>query len=105
MMKIKEIEHLPLEQIKTEVQMGGKFVFFQFTISILILTFKRSSRIYYIRPGESAFLKGLPYLLITLVLGWWGIPWGPIYSLECIVKNLAGGNKVTDEVIKQLGPH
>lgn len=31
--------------------------------------------------------------LITWIAGWWGIPWGPIYSIRAIVKNMIGGEQ------------
>jgi hypothetical protein len=30
---------------------------------------------------------------ITWLLGWWGIPWGPIFSVHAILSNLVGGEK------------
>ena len=93
---------LTVAQMKEEVSQGAKFVLFQYTISILVVTFKRGTDVYYIRPGESAFAKGLPFTLLTLVAGWWGIPWGPIYSIMCLFSNLSGGKDVTNEVVSQF---
>ena len=97
-----------LEEIKSgaelqqELQQGGKFVMYQYCISILILTFKRSSNIYFIRHEENAIVKGLPFTLLTLVLGWWGIPWGPIYTIQSIWVNFQGGKDVTKEVFSSM---
>jgi len=41
--------------------------------------------------GSCSIKAGLPYCLGTLLLGWWGIPWGPIYTVQAIAKNLRGG--------------
>jgi hypothetical protein len=30
---------------------------------------------------------------ITWILGWWGIPWGPIYSVHAILSNIVGGEQ------------
>ena len=68
------------------------------------LTFKRNTGIYYIRPGENAPVKGLGYTLLSLFAGWWGIPWGPIYTIEALVANLGGGKNVTDRVMASRGP-
>jgi len=27
-------------------------------------------------------------------LGWWGIPWGPIYTIASLVRNARGGYKL-----------
>jgi hypothetical protein len=73
-------------------------VIYQYSISVLILSFKRPSDIYFVRSNESAILKGLPYTLLSLVAGWWGIPWGPIFTIGALWNNLTGGKDVTAEV-------
>ena len=98
-MAVKGIEGLSNEQLDLELNKGGKFVIFQYTISILVMTFKRGSDIHFVRYGESAFVKSLPYTLLTLLLGWWGFPWGPIYSIGSLITNFGGGKDVTNEVI------
>ncbi|MEW6325098.1 MAG: J domain-containing protein [Nitrospirota bacterium] len=35
--------------------------------------------------------KALRSTIITWLLGWWGVPWGPIYSIHAIFNNLFGG--------------
>lgn len=101
-MEIHGIEGLTAEQINYELQRGGKFVIYQFCISFIILTYKRGSDVYFIPAGESAFLKGLRYSLLSLCVGWWGIPWGPIYTIGSVILNSIGGKNVTQEIIMQL---
>lgn len=101
-MKIKNINTLTGDQINRELAHGARFVIFQFTISIVVMTFRRSSDIYFIKAGENATVKGLSYTFLTLLFGWWGIPWGPIYSIQSIVKNLSGGKNITSEVLASL---
>lgn len=72
-----------------------RYVVFSYCISIIILTFKRESEVVAIEPGESAFVKGLPYTLLTLAFGWWGFPFGPIFSVMALFTNLTGGKDVT----------
>jgi hypothetical protein len=88
--KIQGINGLSQSEIDFELQRGAKFVFFQYCISIVVLTFKRSSDIYFLRSGESGSSKGLPFTLLSLVAGWWGIPWGPIYTIQTVYNNLQG---------------
>lgn len=101
-MKIVGIEGLSGDQLVAELSRGGKFVVFQYAISIVILTFMRSSNIYFIRPGENGVVKGLPFTLISLMFGWWGIPWGPIRTIQSLVTNLEGGKDVTQEILATL---
>jgi DnaJ-like protein len=30
---------------------------------------------------------------VTWLLGWWGLPWGPIYSVHAIITNMLGGKR------------
>ncbi len=67
---------------------------YELCYSILILTSKKRS---------SFLLMGTPeqkrtvatYTLLTLLFGWWGIPWGFIWSPAIIANNLFGGIKLT----------
>ncbi len=98
-MKIKGIEGMTTADVKAEVERGGKFVIFQYCISIIVLTFKRSSDVYFIRAGEGTFGAGIGYSLLALFLGWWGIPWGPIYTIGALANNFGGGKDVTDAIM------
>ena len=104
-MDIKNIEGLTTDQINRELESGGKFVIYQYTISIIVMTFRRSSDVYFIRSGESATVKGLGFTFLSLILGWWGIPWGPIYTTGSIFNNLSGGKDVTSEIIQSINMH
>lgn len=33
--------------------------------------------------------------LVTLIFGWWGIPWGPIWTIRSLRRNLGSGGEVT----------
>jgi hypothetical protein len=101
-MQIKGLEGMDGHELATELDRGARFVIFEYCISILVMTFKQPSSIYFIRGGESAFGKGLKYSLLSLLLGWWGIPWGPIYTIWALVVNMKGGTDVTQEVIAGL---
>ncbi len=99
---IKNIEGLSENQIRDLVNKGGKFVIYTYCISIVIMTFKRSSNIHFIKPGNSAITPGLGLLFISLILGWWGLPWGPIYTIGSIFNILTGGKDVNYEVISYI---
>jgi hypothetical protein len=101
-MKIKGIDGLSGSELDAELQRGGRFVIYQYCISILILTFKRPSDIYFVRSGENAVAKGLGFTLLSLFLGWWGIPWGPIYTIGSFITNFGGGKDVTQQVLATI---
>jgi hypothetical protein len=101
-MKIVGIEGMTPSEITMEVQKGAKFVIYQYCISIVIMTFKRGTDIYFVRADESAVGKGMPYTLVSAIAGWWGIPWGPIYTVVALTNNMKGGKDVTQQVVAFL---
>lgn len=98
MAQVHGIEGMSNAQIHQELASGARFVVFPYAISIVIMTFRRSSDVHFVRKGEGTLGMALPYILITLFLGWWGFPWGPIWSITSLVQNLGGGKDVTAEL-------
>ena len=98
------IQGKTVAELNFELQQGGKFVLYQYCVSLVFVTLKRSSKIQLVRAGQSPVIKGLPYVLVSLFLGWWGIPWGPIYTIQSLWTNLRGGKDVTAQVIGALQP-
>ncbi len=98
-MKIKNINGLSASDLQQEVANGGKFVYYAITVSLLVITFKRTSGVYLVRAGSNAIIKGIPFTLISLLFGWWGIPFGPVYTVQGIWTNLQGGKNVTEDVM------
>ncbi|RZJ64147.1 MAG: hypothetical protein EOO45_19080 [Flavobacterium sp.] len=101
-MQIKNIEGLSVSQIRAMVQQGGKFVYFPYTVSIGIATFKRASSIYFIPAGENSLKHSYKHVLVNGVIGWWGIPWGPIYTIGSMYHQIKGGKDVTEAVMSEL---
>jgi hypothetical protein len=100
--KIRGIEGMKQGELEFEIQRGAKFVLFQYCISAVVITFRRPSDIYFLRQGENAAARGLPFTLLSLVAGWWGIPWGPIYTIQSVYNNSRGGKDVTQAVVNSL---
>lgn len=88
-------------EIAFEIQRGGRFVVYQYCISLVFITFRRNSPVRFVRAGESAVTAGLPFTLLSLALGWWGIPFGIIYTPTVIYRNLKGGTDVTAAIIQR----
>lgn len=101
-MQIKNIDGLSVSQIKQLVNQGAKFVIFPYTISIVLATFKRSSSIYFIRPNENSIKYSYGHVGVNLLFGWWGIPWGPIYTIGAAYNHVTGGKDVTQEIVSHL---
>ena len=101
-MKMKGIDGMSVAEVQDEINKGGKFVLYTYCISIIVMSFKRPSSIYFIKSGESGFVRGMPFTLVSLVFGWWGIPWGIIYTLGSLFTNIGGGKNVTKEVMQSI---
>ena len=101
-MQIKNTEGLSVSQMRDLVQQGGKFVIFPYTVSFLIMTLRRSSDIYFIRPNENTFKYSYGFVLLNLIIGWWGIPWGPIYTIGALYNHITGGKDFTQAVMSDL---
>ncbi len=100
--KIVGLEGLTVDEVNLELERGARFVVFDYCISVIVMTFRRPSSVYFIRAGESALARGLGFAAISTLLGWWGIPWGPIRTVPSIIVNLSGGRDVTAETIASL---
>jgi hypothetical protein len=98
-MAIVGMEGLTDEQINLELQRGAKFVVYQYAISVVFLSFKRSSSVYFVKSGENAVVKGLPFTILSVLAGWWGIPFGPIFTVMALYNNLRGGKDVTKQLL------
>jgi len=101
MSKVQGLEGLQPDQINFEIQRGGKFIAYGYCISVLVMTFKRGA-VHFVRADESRVNKGVRYSAISLLLGWWGIPWGPIWTISTMVTNFQGGKDVTSQVVPAM---
>ena len=101
-MKIVGIEGLSAAQLRDEVDRGGRFVVYGWCVSFLILTLKRSSDVTFVRAGHSRVGAGLGWTVLSFFLGWWGFPWGFIYTPMVLIQNLGGGTDVTARVMAEL---
>ncbi|MDP3238376.1 MAG: hypothetical protein Q8N26_36620 [Myxococcales bacterium] len=101
-MKIVGIEGLSAAQLRDEVDRGGRFVVYGWCVSFIILTLKRSSDITFVRAEQSRVGAGLGWTVLSLFLGWWGFPFGLIYTPMVLIQNLGGGTDVTPSVMASL---
>jgi hypothetical protein len=97
-LRIRGLEGLAPADLEKELKAGGRFVFFEYSISLVAVSLRRPTDIYFLRHGQYAWVRGLPYTVLSFLLGWWGLPWGFIYTPLAIFTNLTGGRDVTAEV-------
>jgi len=99
---IQGVDGMTVGELKSEIEKGGRFVVYLWDVSLLVITLRRVSPIRFMRTGENRVLKGLPWAFLSFVAGWWGIPWGFIYTPVCIVTDLKGGRDVTAAIAQPL---
>jgi hypothetical protein len=104
-MDIPGAEGLSRSELADEVARGGRFVQFPYCVSLCVITLRFRSGIRFIPAGGSAAGHGLPYVLLSLLLGWWGFPFGLIFTPIAVITCLSGGNDVTSEMVSYLGLH
>ncbi len=102
-MDIKGAESLTAEEFAGELQRGAKVIEFSYCISLLVVTLRRSALVL-VRPGESPQAASLPYFFLSMVLGWWGFPFGLIFTPIALIQNLTGGTDHTARFLASLPP-
>lgn len=77
-----------------EITPVTEMVSYTYVISVLVITFRRSTRYYFkeAEAGKAACAKVL-CILCNLICGWWGIPWGPIWTIKETFLNLINDNQ------------
>ena len=100
-MDIKGAENLSPQELAMEIQRGARVVEFSWCVSLVVVTLRRSS-VVLVRPEESTFGAALPYTLLSLVAGWWGFPFGLIFTPLAVIQNLSGGTDRTEQVRASL---
>ena len=98
---LRGVEGFSLQDIKDEIAVGGRFIQYLYCISYIIVITRKLSDVYFVYGDESTVRTGMPYTLLSLIAGWWGL-WGVIWTINSLVTNLSGGIDVTDTVVAAL---
>ena len=67
---------------------------YQIAFSALIVSYKFPTRTYIVGHEGTGLIAAL-CTLASLIFGWWGIPWGPVYTVQVLTRNVRGGFKYT----------
>ena len=62
-------------------------------VSLVVISFKLPSRLHL--DGEPMAGAMALAAATSLLLGWWGIPWGPIWTVQAFVRFARGGERQT----------
>ena len=71
-------------------------------MSALLVSARTSSR-FLIEGHDPVVLTAIVSTGTSLLLGWWAIPWGPVYTITVFVGNVRGGKRQTvGQLLDQL---
>lgn len=71
-----------------------RYIIFGYVISLIVITWRRT--IHGIFCPSCAPKKAFQASAISWVLGWWGVPWGPIWTIGALYRNLMAGTQPAD---------
>lgn len=84
------------------IQPNTRLIQYDAVISFAFFHFDHSSRLY-MKGSRSSRIYGWIYSLITLLFGWWSLPWGPILTIKILIFNMSGRSSISVHDIIQFG--
>ena len=93
-------EGMTLGDVELDVLRGGRFLRYYWNISVIVLSFRQTTGLTYVRSDRSAGLGALGWGTVSLCFGWWGFPWGIVHTPLSLWHNARGGSDHTHEVLK-----
>ncbi|MBR8536870.1 hypothetical protein KDU71_14945 [Carboxylicivirga sediminis] len=100
--KLKLPQPLTIEELKYKVENGYRFKAFQYCFSPIFATYYPFSPAFLLKDGETGKPQIRKYNMISAIFGWWGVPYGPLYTIRSMRFNLKGGLDVTDDILKNI---
>lgn len=92
-------EGMTLGDVELDVLKGGRFLRFYWNVSVVVLSYRNTTALTYVRSNKSAGATALGWGVFSLAFGWWGFPWGVIYTPMSLWHNTRGGSDHTREVL------
>jgi len=101
-LRIKGVQGLTIAGLRAAVSGGARLVVYTYCESWVLASFKRTTDPILVQPGASRLGLAAVPILHSLLFGWWGIPWGPFWTVQTVWRSLRGGIDVTDELLAAL---
>ena len=75
-----------------KVSAHSEVVTFDLAFSVVIASFKIPSQMFIV--GQHRIWPWrIAYTLLSFVFGWWGVPWGPVFTVQSLHRNLTTKNR------------
>jgi len=91
-------EALTREELRGALEAGARCIRYEYAVSCIAFTLLFQSKVHLVRTDDGRYTRGIPYMLASLVLGPWSLPWGPLATLHALWENYTGGRDVTGEI-------
>ena len=87
----------------TPVTESSEFYQYKYVVSFGFVTLIDTTQ-HYLPTAKNGYLRTTPwkYSFITLLLGWWCFPWGPIFTIHALMFNFGRARKRTAASLLQL---
>ena len=95
-------ENLTRAELRGELLSGARCVRYEYAVSCIAFTLLFQSKVHIVRTDDGQYTRAIPYMLASLMLGPWSLPWGPLATLHSIWENYTGGHDVTAEIAAWL---
>ena len=94
---------ISFDELTERIDKGSRFIAMSYCVSIMFaVTLRRFSPAFLIEDNSELKKIKNKYNRLTFFLGWWGIPWGPIYSVHSLQMNNKGGIDMTEDIILNI---
>lgn len=101
-MTIVGAHRLSEEEIALQLTEGYRLVSYEYCLSFIVVTLKRPTELTLLAPHDSDWGNRILFSTLSFFFGWWGIPWGPIYTVGAIYRNLSGGHDHSQALIDRV---
>lgn len=95
-------ESLTPAEIREAIANGATLVRYPYVLSAVLVTLRYESTVHLARTDDGRYWRAIPYLFVSLLFGWWAVPWGPILTARAVWACLSGGTDETAELLPQL---
>ncbi len=97
---------LPEHPVIDEVMAGRRFVTYPYVVSLLVMSFNRNmGGVRVVSRDQWPMLPLFSATFITTFFGWWGFPWGIIWSPLSLFHLWRGGRDSTLDVLASAVGH
>ena len=93
---------LTSDGLRAALQEGALCVRYEYAVSCVVFTLQFQSKVHLIRGAGGRYGRGIPYMVVSVLLGPWALPWGPLATLHALWHDGTGGHDVTDEIAAWL---